>query len=322
MPAEMETMVSGSNEVPWHGLGNVVEGTLKWEEAYKLGGLEWTVEKRPLYTSNPTGDLLEISDQYATVRDTDDQILGIVGKKYKIIQNREAFDFMDTIVQSGDLEYHTAGSLFGGKTIWLLAKPTNAQIVIEGTDDVSEPYILLYNAHDGSRSLGFKLTTVRVVCANTLNLALQGRGNSVSVTHTGDIQSKVIAAQQVLSSSIKKFEAYNQLANAFAKIQLTTEDLDEYIKFMLPSTQDEDSTKLLNQRDHLQSLFESGKGNDLPGIIGSAWAALNAVTEYNSHYKGRADSNIKLNSLWWGASEDSSLTALNWLRGKYLGQGI
>ena len=314
MSAEIETMFSGNNETPWHGLGTVVEDTLTWEEAFKKGGLEWRVDKRPLFTTTGEGELNEIEDSYATVRDTDNSVLGIVGSKYKVIQNREAFDFMDTIVGSGDIEYHTAGSLSEGKTIWLLARPTKATITIEGTEDTSEPYILLYNGHDGKRSLGFKLTTIRVVCQNTLNLAIQGKGNSVSITHTGNIQEKIKVAHTVLGSSIKKFEEYNQLANMLAKKDMTSENMEEFTKFLLPSTQDEDSTRLKNQRQNIINLFESGQGNDLAGIEGTAWAALNAVTEFNSHHRGRDNTDMRLSNLWFGTSETMNISAMNWLR--------
>ena len=157
----------------WHGLGVTVEEAQTSDEAIKLAGLDWEVEKRQVYF-NANDELVEVPDQFVTVRTDTNAVLGQVGKQYRVFQNRDAFDFMEGLV--GDqlklAMYHTAGSLFGGRRIWMLAKIPK-ELRIPGTDDVTEPYVLLANSHDGTRALQMIPTSVRVVCNNTLTYAVR-----------------------------------------------------------------------------------------------------------------------------------------------------
>ena len=163
MSANVETMFS-VRETPWHGLGRIVMDAPASREALELAGLDWQVESRNIYSG--TGAM--IPGYRANVRSTDDAVLGVVSDRYRIVQNEEAFQFTDDLLGEG-VTYETAGSLQGGKKVWMLAKLPEKYII--AGDEVT-PYLVFFNSHDGSSGVKVAMTPVRVVCQNTLNLAL------------------------------------------------------------------------------------------------------------------------------------------------------
>lgn len=189
MPALVESMFS-TRVTPWHGLGKIVAEAPTSEDAIHLAGLDWDVVQQKIYLEDGT----EIKDAYANVRSTDNKPLGIVGNRYQIVQNVEAFSFTDSLLGEG-VKYETAGSLKDGKTIWLLAKlPDKYEIL----GDKIDPYIVFTNTHDGTGSVKVAMTPVRVVCNNTLNMALHSATRTWTTRHTGDINKKLTDAQNTL----------------------------------------------------------------------------------------------------------------------------
>ena len=164
MPANVESMFS-VREKPWHGLGTIVAEAPDSSAALELAGLDWTVTQKDIATAD--GGKV-IPGFKANVRELDDKVLGIVTDRYKVVQNTEAFAFTDALLGEG-VRYETAGSLQGGRRIWLLAKLPQ-QYIING-DEIT-PYLVFMNSHDGSGSIKVAMTPIRVVCSNTLNLAL------------------------------------------------------------------------------------------------------------------------------------------------------
>ena len=159
----IETMFS-VREKPWHGLGTIVMEAPASAEALKLAGLDWEVVQEPVYTDNR-----ELIKGYkANVRSSDRRVLGVVSDRYKVVQNTDAFSFTDELLGKG-VKYETAGSLQEGKKVWLLARLPK-EYVIAG--ERISPYLVFSNTHDGSGSVKVAVTPVRVVCNNTLNLAL------------------------------------------------------------------------------------------------------------------------------------------------------
>ena len=186
MSANVESMFS-VREVPWHGLGTIIQEAPDSEAALKLAGLDWSVKQVPvLYEGQKTGHQFN-------VRESDNRVLGVVGGRYKPVQNAEAFAFTDELV-GGDVRYETAGSLADGKRVWMLAKMPDTRVL----DDIVEPYLCLTNGHDGFSSLKVCMTPVRVVCQNTLNMALKGAKRTWTVRHSGNINAKMEEAQQTL----------------------------------------------------------------------------------------------------------------------------
>jgi phage/plasmid-like protein (TIGR03299 family) len=181
MAHEIESMFS-VKQTPWHGLGKIVQDAGSSAEAIELAGLNWGVEKRPLFypipDSSESFDYARVSEKFANVRSSDNSVLGVVGKTYKPLQNSDAFKFFDDALKAKDLVFETAGSLKGGRYVWILASISSGPIeVVKG--DAVKPYFLLTNGHDGMRALSVGFTPIRVVCANTL-AAAERNSNSLS----------------------------------------------------------------------------------------------------------------------------------------------
>ncbi len=193
--------------LPWHGLGEGVHGVMTAGEALEKADLLWGVEKRPVYSRKSDDTYEQIPDKFEIARDSDDKTLGVVGKDYKPIQNVDAFEFFDNIVDSGEAKYETAGSLSGGKRIWLTAH-VGEDIEVAGQDS-HRLYLALLSSHDGSKSLTAITTMVRIVCANTETMALQGAKTSWTMTHRSSLEGKVAEAREALKLSFKYRDAFD-----------------------------------------------------------------------------------------------------------------
>lgn len=277
MAAEIESMMY-VNQAPWHGLGKKLPLEVTSAEAIKHAGLDWTVNKVQMKT---TFDNRLVPDFYAAQRTSDGAVLGVVGERYKHIQNVDAFNFFDSIVGAGKAVYHTAGSLQGGKRVWILAKLPGDIVV--GKDDVTEKFLLLSNSHDGSSPLFAFFTPIRVVCQNTLNAALSKKGDKgISIRHTTSVEERMKEAENILSAAAEHYDVFGQLAQYLATKQFNTKQLTSLVNTLFPAKEDGESTKgVIAKREQIIYLFDNGRGHD--AIKGSAWAALNAVAEYADH---------------------------------------
>jgi phage/plasmid-like protein (TIGR03299 family) len=274
--------VSGKAEMfyygnrPWHGLGTPVEHALTAEEALNAASLSWSVEKRQIHFKNEQGEYYP-AQGFVTVRTDANIPLGIVGRNYIPIQNSEAFTFLDTLTTTGEAKYHTAGALFQGQRVWILAKLPD-HIVVRG-DDVVDKYLLLVNNHDGKGSLKMFFTPIRVVCMNTLNQALSTASVTVNIAHRGNIQKKVETARETLGIAISYFAQIEKVFKDFVKRELTNEELTDYILNIIPGG----STRAVNVREKIHELCEVGAGSEY--ACGTVWGAYNAVAEYVDHHR-------------------------------------
>ena len=225
MSANVETMFY-VRETPWHGLGTKVLEAPDSQSALIAAGLDWNVAQEPIYTEENE----PISGYKANIRDSDRRVLGVVTERYKVVQNREAFAFTDELLGQG-VRYETAGSLQDGKKVWLLAHMPHEYII---SGERISPYLLFSNTHDGSGAVKVALTPIRVVCNNTLNLALKNAERSWSMIHTGNIQSKIKEA----SDTLFKAERYmDELGKEFEKLRmhkLSDQQVMDYIEILLP----------------------------------------------------------------------------------------
>ena len=236
MAANVETMFY-TREKPWHGLGTMVAEAPNSKDALRLAGLNWKVLQEPVYTENE-----ELIQGYkANVRDTDRKVLGVVTDRYKVIQNEEAFAFTDTLLGEG-VRYETAGSLQEGRRVWMLARLPREFII--GGERIS-PYMVFSNTHDGSGAVKTALTPIRVVCNNTLNLALRTAKRSWSMIHTGDISGKIEEAKNTLFLADEYMTALGQEFENLRKIKLSEKQVLDYIKILLPM---EENYSLLQKR--------------------------------------------------------------------------
>lgn len=295
-------------EQPWHGLGIQLDKPATAEEAFKAASLNWQVGKKPLYAK--VGDKIQlIPDKFIIVPenkwgDPDCPVFGIVGRHYTPLQNWDAFGFFDNIVGKGAAIYHTAGALGKGERIWILAKlPSYIQVI---GDDITEKYLLLSNSHDGKASVQIKFTPIRVVCQNTLTMALR-QGPTLRVPHTKDLHERLKQAEHLLGI-INDY--YNNIENIFkkmVKVQMNIERSAEYLGMVFPDPQNPSDEagreQAKSQRLWAEHLAWNGQGNFMYGVTGTLWAAYNGVTELIDQCKSlhsRQTADRRLNSLWFG----------------------
>lgn len=306
-------MVSGNNVRPWHGLGTVVSGLLTARETLEQAKLDWNVIKHPITLQ---GSDQIVPDAFATIRTDDNSVLGIVGNGYNILQNNDAFNFFDSIAERGDAIYETAGSLFGGRKIFITAKIPGLIQVGTG-EDVSEKYVLLTNSHDGTGAVTAKLIVTRVVCNNTLTAALRESGRTVSIRHSQLMHDKLKLASDMLGIANQRFLDMEAQFNAMANVNMTEIQIRDFLNRCFDvngvkgdkQTEDQEADARDEKRAIAQvmELHESGKGSDM--TRGTLWGAFNAVTEWTNHYRtykertnGNSREDNKLNSLLFGQS--------------------
>lgn len=271
MSANVETMFS-VREKPWHGLGTIIQEACNSEEALHFAGLDWEVKQQPvLYNGKETGHQFNI-------RSSDDTVLGVVGGRYKPVQNRDAFAFTDELI-GGDVRYETAGSLANGRRVWMLAKMPDTKIF----DDVVEPYLCLTNGHDGFSSMKVCMTPVRVVCQNTLNMALNTAKRTWNVRHSGNIESKLAEAQHTLGLANKYMKSFAAEAEELYKIKVAPSDFVTLATTLFPITAEMSSRKEESQILLQNQLKEAWDMDDLGNIRGTGWGFINAVSDMTTH---------------------------------------
>lgn len=275
MAANVESMFY-TREKPWHGLGIKVEEAPTSAEALRLAGLDWEVAQEPILTA--TGDV--IAGYKVNIRDSDRKVLGVVSDRYKIIQNREAFAFTDTLLGSG-VRYETAGSLQEGKRVWLLARLPREYII---AGERISPYLVFSNSHDGSGAVRVALTPIRVVCNNTLNLALEKASRSWSMIHTGNIADKIQEAKDTLFMAEQYMDSLGNEFENLRRQKVTDGQLKEYVGQLLPmegnatAAQGKNIMKL--RGDLLQRYHDAP---DLQGVGNNAYRFINAVSDFATH---------------------------------------
>ena len=293
MSSNVESMFY-TREKPWHGLGVRVEEAPTSADALRLAGLDWEVAQEPIFTEG--GDA--IAGYKVNVRDSDRKVLGVVSDRYKIIQNREAFAFTDSLID-GEVRYETAGSLQGGKKIWLLAKLPETEIV----GDKTEPYLCFSNTHDGSGAIRVCMTPIRVVCNNTLNFALNTAKRAWAVRHTGDIQAKLHEARVCLDMANKYMDKLGEYADQMANTTVTDERIKAILDEMFPVTEDMSDREKRNAEKVKTEYMVCYFAPDILKFKGTAWGALNAMSDMVSHNAPRRQtSNYRENN--WGRIMD------------------
>ena len=275
MAANIESMFY-VRETPWHGLGTKVLEAPASKDALQLAGLDWRVLQEPIYTA-----MEELVDGYkANVRDSDRKVLGVVTDRYRVIQNDEAFAFTDELLGAG-VKYETAGSLQGGRKVWLLAHMPHEYII---SGERISPYLLFSNTHDGSGAIKVALTPIRVVCQNTLNLALANAKRSWSMIHTGDIKEKMQEAKDTLFLAENYMDELGKEFEALRMKKLTDKQVMEYIEILLPI--EDGSTP--QQEKNMKRLREDMKiryfdAPDLQEVGKNAYRFVNAVSDFATH---------------------------------------
>lgn len=275
MAANVESMFY-TRQKPWHGLGTRVEEAPTSADALHLAGLDWQVKQEPIFTDN--GNV--IPGYKANVRDSDHRVLGVVTDRYKIIQNQEAFAFTDSLLGEG-VRYETAGSLQEGRKVWLLARLPREYII---SGERISPYLVFSNTHDGSGAVKVALTPIRVVCNNTLNLALSTASRSWSMIHTGNINDKIQEAKDTLFMAEEYMDSLGKEFERLRRQKITDAQVKEYIELLLPleknATQVQSKNIMKLREDMKQRYYDAP---DLQNVGNNAYRFINAVSDFATH---------------------------------------
>lgn len=289
-------------EIPWHGLGQIVEEAKTSDEVIKLAHLDWEVAKVPNYIK--VGDQFIENGSFSTVRTDTNEILGnILLKGYTPMQNKEVFEFSDSIVMSKeDITYETAGALGKGETIFVSAK-LPGYIRIAGTDDIIEKYLLIYKGHSGAIPFTAQFTNIRVVCNNTLSAAMAQRSHRVYIRHTANAAARLSQAKEILGLEMVYNDSFQEALNRMSKVKVTDEKVKQVIHslFMTP-----DELKLwmsggtigTRKQNGLDLVFESlevAPGQDLHK--GTALWLFNGVTSYMQNVREYKTADRKMGNL-------------------------
>lgn len=280
-----------AKEVPWHNCGQVIDKKgLTAEECIKFANLDFDVVKKPLVATFDENTNIEVPDMYATIRSDNKAILGIVGKQYEILQNKEAFSFFDPLIESDEAYYETCGILGSGR-MFLTAK-LPAHIRIGKTDDIIDQYIFLTNSHDGKNSVVVAFSPIRIVCANTLSAAIRGCTNRISIRHTSNMNNKIKLAHEVMGLQNLYTKELGEIFNTMAKKEANDKVYEKIIvtaladneKMVKDYFEGNGSTRFTgNVKEAMNYAFSDETQTMFKTTQNTLFGAYNAITGFNAN---------------------------------------
>jgi phage/plasmid-like protein (TIGR03299 family) len=317
-------------EKAWHNLGQIITDYPTSAEAIRHAQLDYLVEKRPLFTydsENQSGESdliipeIEVNNFYATVRTDTDQVLGVVGKDYHIVQNIDAFAFFDSIVGGKDgILYETAGALGNGEKIFITAKLP--EYIRVGKNDLIEQYLFLTTSHDGYGSITAAFTPVRIVCQNTLNAAMRNKSNCIKIRHTSSATDRLKQAHELLGITNLLAGEMEQLFNQWAKIRITDSEVKKLVQMAMAPNKETLQSLQSNRQDELSSIYNNSVSavldyaNSHPSQLqaitqGTLYGAYNAVNGYFQNVRNYKDGESKFKSIMYGTALQRNQTAFD-----------
>ncbi len=270
-------------EVPWHGEGFIPDHHPETiEQAIEWAGLDWTVEQRPLYfdldPEDPDSILIPVPEEtgVANVRSSDDKVLGVVTKRYQPLQNVEAFNWLSNLYGT-DMLFETAGSLQGGRRVWVLMKLPD-WITVAGDPYVQ--YAFISNSHDGKSSVQSACTPIRIVCRNTELAALRGAKRVYSLRHMGDMSSKIAEARNVLGVTVDYYKQFAKVGDQLGLKLCGPKAQKTVLEEMFPIDETMGGRAAANLEESREAVKRLLKGETSGNAEGSYWGMYNALTEY------------------------------------------
>jgi len=329
-------------EVPWHGIGTILEDNPTIQEAIAFSGLSWTAQCEPMKVTRviaQNGDDvvtvdIPVPDQFAVVRQDKNIVLGVVGNRYDIYQNSQMWQFIEEFQRQSGIRLEVAGSLRNGKTTWVLAKHSCFEAV---SGDVVEEYFLFRNSFDGTSPISVLFTNVRVVCANTLTMALRGAKNIFKVRHTASAEEQIKEVQKALGLRVNYQKRVQEMVDVLTKKAMTANETENFLGeviFPMPTkivqevgengivhdlaeASQRAITTRTNKINAVMELVETGAGTDIKGVKGTAWGTYNAITEWADHdkgtrqTKGRVSGEVRFENALFGTNAQFKADALN-----------
>ena len=303
MAHAIENMFS-VRQTPWHGLGEVLADHPTIETAIEKAGLNWRADVEPAFDAHGN----DIS-AFANIvrRSSDKSILGVVGPKYRPLQNSESFEWFRPFLESGEVNLTTAGSLHSGRVVWVMAEINRGTSVITSGDEIRK-FVLLSNSHDGTQAVRVGFTPIRVVCANTLGMAHRdSESKLLRVRHTSKVVHTLSAIRDTVDMLDEEFNATADQFRALSKMKINRKDLRKYVKLVF-GIGDEPTARQETLIDDCISRALTGKGQTPDNLTG--WSAYNGVTEYLSYATAHRTRDARLDSLWFGDNKKVIDTAI------------
>lgn len=317
--AHLVQTMAYANEVPWHGLGNQLPAKQPIEVWAEKAGMNWQIKDSPVrYISDgagPLGAIHSFPDQKVLYRSDTKEPLSVVSNRYQVVQPREVLEFYRDLTEVSGFELETAGVLKGGKKFWALAR-TGQSVALKGNDQVNG-YLLLATSCDGSLATVATPTTIRVVCNNTLTIALNGAAQAIKVPHSTKFDAQ--AVKQQLGVAVSSWDAFMYRMKVLAERKVKShEAMNYFLRVMcdVPGSSGGigNSTALTNERalKKVQALFDGqGRGAELGSAKGTAWGLLNAVTEYVDHERRARSDDHRTDSALFGSGAAIKQRALD-----------
>lgn len=261
-----------TREATWNKVGTDIREANSVKEALQISGLDYEVVKAPIYLSNGH----RIKDQFATKKKGTDEVFGIVGKDYTIVQNEEAFSFVDGIISEG-LTFVKAGET--SYMNYIIASLPEQYIL----DDKFKPYIIFQNSHAGATTLKAAICPLRIICQNQFTMAFRNSENKISIRHSSSIHEKMDEAQHILQFNAEYMDSFNKMANEMAANKIGDEKaLDIIDKYFL--VDDNASTRKVNSNEEKKSiLLNAYNAEDNQNFRGTQWGLVNAFSDYITH---------------------------------------
>ena len=261
-----------TREATWNKVGTDIRDANSVKEALQISGLDYEVVKAPIYLSNGH----RIKDQFATKKKGTDEVFGIVGKDYTIVQNEEAFSFVDGIISEG-LTFVKAGET--SYMNYIITSLPEQYIL----DDKFKPYIIFQNSHAGATTLKAAICPLRIICQNQFTMAFRNSENKISIRHSSSIHEKMDEAQHILQFNAEYMDSFNKMANEMAANKIGDEKaLDIIDKYFL--VDDNASTRKVNSNEEKKAiLLNAYNAEDNQNFRGTQWGLVNAFSDYITH---------------------------------------
>lgn len=287
-------------DVPWHGLGQCLSEDASIDVWREQAGMDWTIRRVPLhyFADRQLTDRREVQDEVGLIRSDTGNKLGIVGTDYQVVQPFQVLEFFRDLVADQGFKLHTAGTLFGGRRFWALARIS--EVMFSGWDKVGG-YLLLSTTADGTRATEARETTVRVVCNNTLSMAVaeDAGEHCIRLTHRNVFDADRI--KKSLSLSAEHFATWAEATSTLTKMKMSSAAAEEFMmKIMRPGNLDEEARRPRGLDDILALFNGAGLGAMEKGSKGTAWGLVNAVTEYVDHHATAASNDHLIDRALWG----------------------
>ncbi|OOQ56599.1 DUF932 domain-containing protein [Mucilaginibacter pedocola] len=318
-------------EKAWHGLGQIVEDYPTSAEAIRFAGLDYTVEKRPLFSNALNNEITDLDPElatskigvpnfFATVRNDNDTVLGVVGKDYEVVQNVDAFQFFDAIVGGDGIKYETAGALGKGERIFITAKlPGHIKV---GKADLIEQYLFLTTSHDGFGSITAAFTPIRIVCNNTLNAAMRNHSNAIKIRHTASAGDRLKQAHTLMGISSETAQGLEELFDHWTKVRITDKQVKKLIQLAMAPNKEVVKNIELGLMDNLSTTYTNIVDNafayamgdptqTMETTAGTLFGAYNAVTGYYQNVRNFKDGEAKFRSVMDGTAKQRAQVAFD-----------